>query len=54
MVSLAGTIHPILSELLLIIIGIHLIAITWHVVVMKEPLIRGMLTGRKPAFGQDW
>ena len=53
MVSLAGTIHPILSELLLIIIGIHLIAITWHVAVMKEPLIRGMLSGRKPAFGQE-
>ncbi len=53
MVSLAGTIHPILSDLLLAIIGVHLIAITWHVTVMKEPLIRGMLTGRKPAFEQE-
>ena len=53
MVSLAGTIHPILSDLLLTIIGIHLIAIIWHVTVMKEPLIRGMLTGRKPAFEQE-
>ena len=52
-VSLASTIHPILSDLLLIIVGIHLIAITWHVTIMKEPLIRGMLTGRKPAFDQE-
>ena len=53
MISLAGTIHPILSDLLLALIGVHLIAIIWHVTVMKEPLIRGMLTGRKPAFEQE-
>jgi hypothetical protein len=38
---------------LLALIGVHLIAIIWHVTVMKEPLIRGMLTGRKPAFEQE-
>ena len=53
MVSLADTVHPILSDLLLALIGVHLIAIIWHVTVMKEPLIRGMLTGRKPAFEQE-
>ena len=52
-VSLAGTIHPILSDLLLAIIGVHLIAIIWHVTVMNEPLIRGMLSGRKPAYEQE-
>ena len=52
-VSLAGIIHPILSKRLLVIVGIHVIAITWHVMAMKEPLIRGMLTGKKPAFNQD-
>ena len=53
MVSLADTVHPILSDLLLALIGVHLIAIIWHVTVMKEPLIRGMLTGRKPAYEQE-
>ena len=53
MVSLAGTSHPILNDLLLASIGIHLIAIIWHVTVMNEPLIRGMLTGRKPAYEQE-
>ncbi|HAN80158.1 MAG TPA: hypothetical protein DCQ47_01780 [Gammaproteobacteria bacterium] len=52
MVSFAGTVHPILSDLLLVVVAVHLIAITWHVIVMKEPLIRGMLTGRKNAFDQ--
>ena len=53
MVSLPVTVHPILSDLLLVIIGVHLIAVTWHITVIKEPFIREILTSRNPAFEQE-
>ena len=52
LVKLASQLHSTLSEALLIFIGIHIIAIVWHVAAIKEPLIKGMLSGYKPSFGQ--
>lgn len=53
LVKLAGQLHPLLSEALLILIGIHITAIVWHVAAIKEPLIKGMISGYKPSFGQS-
>ena len=52
LVKLASQLHPVFSEVLLIFIGIHIIVIFWHVAAIKEPLIKGMISGYKPSFGQ--
>lgn len=57
--DVAGTltsVHHLLSKLLILTMVGHVVAIAWHQGVMKEPLIQGMLHGRKAggqeAFGQ--
>ena len=40
--------HEANSELLLVLIGLHLAAIAWYGLVRRQPLVRAMLTGRKP------
>lgn len=51
LIKLASLLHPLLSKALLILIGIHITAILWHVIAIKEPLIRGMISGYKPSYG---
>lgn len=46
--DLATFTHPVFSKLLLITVLLHVTAVLWHNVVMKEPLIQGMITGLKP------
>lgn len=51
-VEYAGDIHPVLSDLVFITALLHVSAILWHTYAMKEPLIKGMVTGLKPSFGK--
>lgn len=41
--------HRLNSEVLLVLIGLHLAAVAWYVAVRRQPLLRAMVTGRKPA-----
>jgi cytochrome b len=41
--------HRLNSELLLVLVGLHLAAVAWYVGLRRRPLLRAMLTGRKPA-----
>jgi cytochrome b len=43
------SLHRFNSKLLFALIGLHLVAITWYVAVRGQPLLRAMITGRKPA-----
>jgi len=43
------SLHRLNSDLLLVLIGLHLVAVAWHVAVRREPLLRAMVTGGKPA-----
>ena len=40
--------HKANSELLLVLLGLHLAAIAWYGLVRRQPLVQAMLTGRKP------
>ena len=51
LVNLASLSHPVLSKLVLITVLLHVVAVLWHTIFMKEPLIQGMITGLKPGFG---
>ncbi len=42
------SIHRQLFDLLVAAVAIHVLAVTFHLVIKKENLIRAMLTGRKP------
>ncbi|MGB2332449.1 MAG: cytochrome b/b6 domain-containing protein [Litorivicinaceae bacterium] len=46
-VDLASRAHTVLSELVLIIVIVHVAAVLWHQIVIKERLIQGMITGLK-------
>lgn len=48
-VSVATTAHHRLTDLLMVLIGLHLVAIAWHQWRLREPLIQGMWHGHKPA-----
>ena len=48
-VTLATSAHHRLTDLLLVLIGLHLAAIAWHQWRLKEPLIQGMWHGKKLA-----
>ena len=50
LVNLASLTHPVFSKLVLIAVLLHVLAVLWHTVLMKEPLIQGMITGLKPGF----
>jgi cytochrome b len=41
--------HRLNSELLLVLAGLHLAAVAWYVGLRRRPLLRAMVTGRKPA-----
>ncbi|MAJ42367.1 MAG: hypothetical protein CBC51_02570, partial [Oceanospirillales bacterium TMED91] len=51
LVNLASLSHPVLSKLVLITVLLHVVAVLWHTILMKEPLIQGMIMGLKPGFG---
>lgn len=42
-------VHRACSEVLLVLIGLHLIAVAWLVAVRRRPLLRAMITGARPA-----
>jgi len=43
------TLHRQSSDALLVLIGLHVLAVAWHVLGRRRPLLGAMLTGRKPA-----
>ena len=53
LVELASRSHSRVTDLLFIVIALHIAAIAWHVLRIKEPLLAGMWHGRKPAHGQS-
>jgi cytochrome b len=42
------TLHRQSSDILLVLIGVHVLAVAWHVLGQRRPLVSAMLTGRKP------
>jgi cytochrome b len=53
LVEFASRAHSRITDLLFIVIALHIAAIAWHTVKLKEPLLAGMWHGRKPAHGQS-
>ena len=43
------TLHRLNSDLLLVLIALHAAAVAWYVAVRRQPLLRAMVTGTKPA-----
>lgn len=43
------TLHRQSSDVLLVLIAVHVLAVAWHVLGRRRPLLKAMLTGRKPA-----
>ena len=43
------TLHRQSSDVLLVLIGLHVLAVAWYVLAQRRPLLKAMLTGRKPA-----
>ena len=43
------TLHRQSSDVLLVLIGVHVLAVAWHVLGQRRPLLKAMLSGRKPA-----
>jgi cytochrome b len=43
------TLHRASSDWLLALIGLHVVAVAFYVIVRRQPLVRAMITGRKPA-----
>jgi cytochrome b len=43
------TLHRMASDWLLVLIGLHLLAVGWYAIVRRRPLVRAMLSGRKDA-----
>jgi len=43
--------HKSLFDVLLAVIGLHVAAVLFHQLGRREPLLQGMLSGRKPAAG---
>lgn len=41
------TLHRQSSDVLLVLIGVHVLAVAWHVLGQRRPLVSAMLTGRK-------
>lgn len=52
LVDLASRSHGLVTDALFVVIGLHISAIAWHVLRIKEPLLAGMWHGRKPSHGQ--
>jgi cytochrome b len=43
------TLHRQSSDALLVLIALHVLAVGWHVLGRRRPLLKAMFTGRKPA-----
>lgn len=43
------SVHRLVSDALLAMIALHVLAVAWHVAVRRQPLLRAMVTGRKSA-----
>jgi len=43
------TLHRQSSDVLLVLMGVHVLAVAWHVLGRRRPLLKAMLTGRKSA-----
>lgn len=43
------TVHRLNSDLLLVLIGLHVSAVAWYALGRRQPLLHAMITGRKPA-----
>jgi cytochrome b len=41
--------HRLNSDGLLVLVGLHVVAVAWYVLVRRQGLLRAMLSGRKPA-----
>lgn len=41
--------HRLNSDAVLVLIGVHVAAVAWHVLARREPLLGAMFTGRKPS-----
>ncbi len=50
-VDWASSSHHLITKLVFITAGLHLLAIAYHSLAMKEPLVSGMLHGQKPSHG---
>jgi len=46
--AFAETLHPALPSLTLVLVGAHVLAVVYHQVWLKEPLVNAMIHGRKP------
>jgi cytochrome b len=43
------TLHRLSSDAMLVLVALHVLAVAWHVLAQRRPLLRAMITGRKPA-----
>jgi cytochrome b len=43
------TLHRLSSDAMLVLVALHVLAVAWHVLGRRRPLLRAMLTGRKAA-----
>jgi cytochrome b len=43
------TLHRLSSDAMLVLIALHVLAVAWHVLGQRQPLLRAMVTGRKAA-----
>ena len=50
-VDWASSSHHLITKLVFITAGLHVAAIAYHSLVIKEPLLAGMVSGRKPSHG---
>jgi cytochrome b len=41
--------HHLNSDLILVLLSMHIVAIAWFAFMRRKPLVRAMITGRKPA-----
>lgn len=48
-IDLAAWFHPRLPALILLLVGTHILAVLYHRLRFKEPLVEAMIHGRKPA-----
>lgn len=51
--TFAARVHPRLPALILALAGTHIVAVLYHRLRLKEPLIGAMVHGRKPLAGAD-
>jgi cytochrome b len=43
------TLHRLSSDAMLVLVALHVLAVAWHVLGRRQPLLRAMFTGRKAA-----